>query len=225
MSAWTCRRCYCQRDLETLEQILALRFVGLSLSQIKTLLRRGSRDLAIVLHAQRTVLEQKKRLIDQAIAAIGQAEQVIASRGHADVVSVTRIIEVIQMQHTREEFKAQYDTLVNGKLERLKAMTPEARADLRAKFEDLFREIEQIIDHNPESPRAQELASRYMALLRKMAPDGDASPKFLKMAATFSSEGKWPASVPAPEPPFGGRVVWEFLARAACCTTGMRRGG
>src|SRR6058998_1123146 len=59
-------RVYRDRDLERLEQIVALKFLGLPLKQIKTLLDRDALELPDALRMQRKVLEEKKRLLENA---------------------------------------------------------------------------------------------------------------------------------------------------------------
>ena len=76
-------------NLERLEQIVALEFLGLPLKQIKAVLDRDSRSLADVLRAQRRALEEKRRRLDRAIGAIGDAERSIQSGGPAEA-AVTR---------------------------------------------------------------------------------------------------------------------------------------
>jgi DNA-binding transcriptional MerR regulator len=53
-------RVYAAKELETLEQIVALKFIGLPLNKIKLLLRRNRFDLSTALRAQRTLLEQRR---------------------------------------------------------------------------------------------------------------------------------------------------------------------
>src|ERR1039458_3560284 len=72
-------RVYQARDLERLEQIIALKFQGLPLRRIGLLLDREGLALPDALRMQRTVLEAKRRLLDRAIAAIQAAE--ISMRG------------------------------------------------------------------------------------------------------------------------------------------------
>ena len=55
-------RMYSRRDLERLEQIVALKFIGLPLKQIKLLLDRDALALPSTLRLQRRELEQKRRL-------------------------------------------------------------------------------------------------------------------------------------------------------------------
>src|SRR5689334_8823147 len=63
-------RLYGTRELERLEQIVALKFIGVPLKQIKAMLDRDASDLPQTLRMQRTLLEEKRRLLDQAIQAI-----------------------------------------------------------------------------------------------------------------------------------------------------------
>src|SRR5579862_6681261 len=66
-------RLYLERDLERLEQIVALKFIGLPLKQIKSLLDRNPLGLIDALRLQRAALQDKRRLLDSAIHAIQQA--------------------------------------------------------------------------------------------------------------------------------------------------------
>lgn len=77
-------RLYSPRDLERLEQIVALKFLGIPLKEIKALLEREARRLPDVLRSQRLALEEKRRGLDLAIHAIRDAEQVIESGKPAD---------------------------------------------------------------------------------------------------------------------------------------------
>src|SRR5262245_37509935 len=77
-------RVYADRDLERLEQIVALRFIGIPLDRMKSLLERNPREsartgasplcaseqLAESLRRQRALLEEKRRMLDSAIAVI-----------------------------------------------------------------------------------------------------------------------------------------------------------
>jgi hypothetical protein len=162
-----------------------------------------------VLAAQRTLLEEKRRRLDLAIAAIRQAQDVDASQPAA----LKHIIEVIEMQDNQDEFKKQYDALLQGKIERLKALSPDARQQLRGQFADLCNEIQGALDQDPAGPRAQELAGRWLQLLGALSPTGVADPQLLKYEAAYISDRGWPGGAPQPEPPYG-RPVWEFMAKA-----------
>jgi len=93
-------RVYGEQDLVRLEQIVALKFVGLPLRRIKALLNRH--ELAGVLRMQRRVLEAKRGLLDQAIEAIRQAETAAVAGQRPDAAILTKIIEVMEMQNDSE---------------------------------------------------------------------------------------------------------------------------
>jgi DNA-binding transcriptional MerR regulator len=63
-------RLYSAADRDRLEQISALKFVGLPLRQIKALLDRRSSSMVDMLTRQRTALDEQRRKLDRAVAAI-----------------------------------------------------------------------------------------------------------------------------------------------------------
>jgi DNA-binding transcriptional MerR regulator len=207
-------RVYGEKDLETLEQIVALKFIGLPLDKIKSLLRRKPVDLSAALRAQRTLLEQRKSLLERVIRAIGQAERTLHVGCEADSAVFRHIIEVIDMQHNSEEWKKQYEALVQTNFERLPSLSLDAKTQLREQFADLFKEVERAVGEDPASPHAQQLADRCVELLRTLTVTGQLNPKLLKIAAAYLSEGEWLADATPPEPPFGGKSVWEFMSKA-----------
>lgn len=71
-------RLYVERDLERLEQIVALKFLGVSLRDIRRVLDRGEVPLAEALARQRHVLEGQRARLDHAIAAISGVQQRIS---------------------------------------------------------------------------------------------------------------------------------------------------
>lgn len=204
-------RLYGVEDVAVLEQIVALKFIGISLRDIKRLLRTDHRDWRSVLAAQRLILEEKRRRLELAIDAVRKAQAVDGQQLNAD--RIRRIIEVITMQNQRQEWNKQYDMLLQGKIDALKAMSPEDRERLRKQFGELCKEIQTALDEDPAGPRAQALAGRWLQLLGEFTPARDVDPQLMKYQAAFLSKDKWPAGAPQPEPPCG-RPVWEFMARA-----------
>ena len=77
-------RLYGPRELERLEQIVALKFIGIPLKQIKAVLDRNGSNLPEALRMQRTVLEEKRRMLDGAIQAIRKAEESFAAGRRPD---------------------------------------------------------------------------------------------------------------------------------------------
>lgn len=198
-------RVYTARDLEALEQIVVLKFLGIPLRQIAGLLRGGARSLASTLRAQRVTLENKRHLLDRAIAGIQDLEAAVAAGADAAPHMFKRIIEVIDMQNDADKWKQEYDALLSKKMERLRALSPEALADLRAQWNALVAEIQGALNEDPAGPRAQAFADRWTALLGSlMGQTVDAK----TLAAQQSRE--WHPRLAS----FVDKPVWDFMTRA-----------
>jgi DNA-binding transcriptional MerR regulator len=227
-------RAYTEKDLETLEQIVALKFIGMPLRTIKRLLQRPSGGLRNALRAQRGVLEEKKRLLERAIAAIGDAEVALDDvdgdgdgRGHGgrdvDHRIFTHIIEVIEMQNNSDAWQQKYDALVQGKIDRLASMSKEARAQLAVEWAALLKDVGAALNEDPAGPRGLQLADRWVKMLNAFAPQGtEVDPKVLgKFGAATRPAAEWPAAEAAakkaatkPEGLAGDTRIWDFMSRA-----------
>src|SRR5260370_33106449 len=81
-------RIYGAEDVAVLEQIVALKFIGISLRDIKGLLRTEHGELSGVLAAQRVILEEKRRRLDLAIDAIRETQEM--DKQHVDAGRIKR---------------------------------------------------------------------------------------------------------------------------------------
>jgi len=208
-------RVYAAKDLELLEQIVALKFIGVPLNTVKQLLRRNRADLAVALRAQRALLEEKKRLLERSIAAIGDAERSLQAGPDIDARLFRHIIEVMDMQD-KNEWSEKYQALLQGKIERLQAMSPEAKTQLKDQWTTLFKDIEHALDQDPASARVQQLADRWVTLLGAFAPQGAPPDAQLlkRFGAAYSPGGDWPAGTRMPEGPMADRRIWDLMAKA-----------
>jgi len=207
-------RLYSGRDLERLEQIVALKFLGLPLKEIKTLLDREARRLPEVLRSQRMALEEKRRGLEQAIHAIQEAEEAIASGQPADTQVLARIIEVIEMQENSEFLDRYYSPEAQTKLaDKRKQWTPELQAEATRAWTELFRDIEASLDEDPRSAKAQALLSRWRKLLEGFT-GGD--PDLARgVGKAWADRANWPAAMKEQSAPFVNPKVWEFIRQAS----------
>jgi DNA-binding transcriptional MerR regulator len=201
-------RTYTARDLERLEQIIALKFIGLPLKKIRAFTARTADGLASALRAQRHALEQKRQLLDQANAAIGVAECAIADGLPMDPAVYRRIIEVIEMQNNSEEWNRKYEALLRAKMERLKALTPTEMTELRGRWDALVADIRGSLDADPAGPRAQSLATQWIELLGRLM-GGPVDESMLGHAGAARAAGAQRAEAPA----FVEPAVWDFMNR------------
>lgn len=198
-------RVYSTRDIELLEQIVVLKFIGIPLRKIAVLKRAGPERLAQSLLAQRGTLERKRQLLDQAITAIGELQAMVATGQSAAPVLFKRIIEVIEMQNNSEAWKQEYDDLVRTKIDRLRSLSPETIAELRAQWNTLMTEIRGALTEDPASAKAQDCATRWISLLATLMgqPVGAADLGKRQIAQ------EWNPRMAS----FVEKPVWDFMTR------------
>src|ERR1039458_8472971 len=194
-------RVYSLRDLERLEQIVALKFLGLPLKEIKTLLDREARQIPEVLRSQRLALEEKRRSLDRAIHAIQDAEQAFASGQPAGFQVLTKIIEVIEMQENIEFTKKYYSDEAQAKLaDRRKEWNPEMQAEASRAWSELFRDVEAALDEDPASEKAQALARRWRKLVEGFTGGDPEVSRGLGQA--WADRANWPGAIKEQSAPF-----------------------
>jgi MerR family transcriptional regulator, thiopeptide resistance regulator len=133
-------RVYADRDLERLEQIAALQFLGIPLKQIGQLLDRQPCGLAEALARQRRALEEKRRLLDLAIQAIREAER------KPDPAVLRHIIEVIEMEKQTDWMKKYYsDEAWNKIRQRGAEWTPELQERVSCEWIELIRDVQEAL--------------------------------------------------------------------------------
>jgi DNA-binding transcriptional MerR regulator len=210
-------RLYSLRDLERLEQIVALKFLGLPLKDIRAVLDRDGRSLAEMLRAQRHALEEKRRRLDQAIDVIADAERTLRPGVPPDAALLKRIIEVIDMQDNGEHMKQYYtDEAWSALARRHGEMTTEQRhaaaeEGTRA-WAALFDDIEASLDEDPTGPKAQALVARWKALVDSFT-GGDAGIS-AGVRKAWADQANWPATLQRQTARFANPKVWAFIETA-----------
>lgn len=207
-------RAYGEQDLARLEQIVALRFVGLPLRRIKALLDRDGFDLSGTLRKQRTVLEAKRRLLDQAIQAIRQAEKAIGAGQRPDTAMLKKIIEVIEMQNDSEWMLKYYDEAAQAKIaERRQLWSPELQERVSRQWLELIRDVEAALAEDPAGRKGQALAARWTGLVEEFT-GGDAEITS-GLKNLYADSANWPSQAKRQMQPFRiSPEVWGFINRA-----------
>ena len=161
-------RMYAQRDLERLEQIVALKFLGLPLKQIKVVLDRAELELPDALKMQRKAIEEKQAMLCRALRAICAAEQSLEPGKPADPAILKKIIEVIDMQDGIAEMKKFYSDAAWEMRKRFYEEGPSPE------WRELYRDVGEMLGEDPGSDKAQAVAERWVALSLR-AHSGDLS--------------------------------------------------
>ncbi len=94
-------RLYSGEDLWSLQQILALKFLGLSLEEIKVCLQTDPQRLQETLTTQKLMMREKRSQLDAVIQAIEKAEALLQSN-RADWKSLINVIQMMQMEQNTQ---------------------------------------------------------------------------------------------------------------------------
>ncbi len=161
-------RLYSARDLERLRRILALKRIGIPLTQMRTLLDADRATLLARLAASREVIARERERLRHADRAIALVEE---SLRHApgDRSGLSRLADVIEMRRETDHMKRYFNDDVWDVARRFYENWPDEQ------WIGLYREIAAAIDDAPGSARGESLLRRWnvlaLSLWREFTPD------------------------------------------------------
>jgi MerR family transcriptional regulator, thiopeptide resistance regulator len=208
-------RLYSDRDLERLEQIVALKFIGIPLKQIRGLLERNGSALPAALSKQRRALEEKRFQMGRAIKAIREAEAALEA-GRRDTALLKKIIEVIEVQNDMDWAKKYYSETAQAKIEAKRAeWSPELQERVSRQWLELIADVEAALKagEDPTSAKAQALGRRWKELVEGFT-GGD--PQVTEgLGKLWADRANWPEQAQQWAQPF--RItgeMWQFISKA-----------
>src|SRR5215831_138367 len=206
-------RQYTLADLERLEQVVALKFLGLPLQQIKTLLDREPIRLPDALQVQLAILEEKRLLLDRAIAVIRDAVNTAQAGKPMDVALLKQIIGAINMQDSADFKKKYFSKESWARLTALKRKsTPQARLRESRAWLALLCDVEAALRENPGSKKAQALAGRWMRLAQ-VSSQGDQGIQ-AGWESAWSDRQHWPARDQEHIASYDLEKISQFISKA-----------
>jgi len=207
-------RLYSENDFARLEQIVALKFIGFSLNEIKNILQRGASDLATTLRQQREAIAEKRDRLELAVKAIEQAEYVVATSRAAGWETFAKIIEVITMQSNMDWTNKYYSEEAQREIQKRAGSIPrEVIEQGQRDWATLIAEVQAAVSggEDPASEKSQALAARWSELVKGFTGGNPEIQKGLNLM--YSDRENWPASMPKP---FSNEVQ-EFIVKAMKC--------
>jgi DNA-binding transcriptional MerR regulator len=193
-------RLYGDAELERLEQILALRFVGFSLEHIKELLQGPKWPLIVALRMQREIIAQRRRNLDAAMEAIEQAESALAAGDPVDRWKMLRdVIEALKVENDYNWTKNYYNEAAQDKLEQMRKNTPkEVIEQGQRDWASLIADVEEAASRGEDvdSAHAKTLVERWRGLVGQFTKgDPDLHQGLNKL---WSDRTHWPADFKRP---------------------------
>jgi MerR family transcriptional regulator, thiopeptide resistance regulator len=199
-------RVYGERDLERLEQIVALKFLGLTLAQTKQLLERNAPSLHETLRLQRRRLEAQRLHLDRAIVAIREIDST-ATSDTSNAAVLERLVQVLHMQNDLDFLQRYFDG------EAWDAWTRRYPQWPSPEWRELYRDVQAALDEDPGGEIAAALAKRWVALYEadaRLAPGIRGG-----WARAWTDRANWPASLRAQIAELGLEQVLTFITTAA----------
>ena len=222
-------RLYSETDLSHLQQILALKFLGFSLEEIRQCLQIGPTVLLESLALQKAMMQEKRVQLDAIIKAISETEELLQAN-HQDWDSIVRVIQVIQMTQTNdwrkkyftdeqlqqaEELHKQYytDEQRQQLAEWGKDFTEEDQRVATQRWDSVLAELQRLVavDADPSGAEAQTLVQKWKSLLQEFT-HGDAG-----ITKSLGNMYKGISQMPAGQAPYAmpyNQEEGKFLEKA-----------
>lgn len=161
-------RLYSEDDIIILQQILTLKFLGLSLEEIKKNIRIEPTELKLMLKMQRKIFQEKIADLEMIYKAISEAVELLNQESRLDW---EKFIHVIKVVRTMEENKLQTEKWVKQffsaeQSEQIKKreFTVQDHQRVEQRWEDLMKEVQKSLDKDPASLEVQRLVEKWLAL-------------------------------------------------------------
>ncbi len=193
-------RLYSDEDLVQLQQILALKYLGFSLTEIRHLIHHGAHQFRAALAEQKEMLTDKRRQIDAIITAIEKIEGMETDR--LDYAALVKIIEAIQVDVTAEwvsNYLSPGEQRVMTELvqqafsqEAVRKLTTQGDQEfteaIHQQYLHFYEDVRQLVARNtePNSPEAQNLMQQLSDLNASQGWDQEMRTGMQQMWDTFN---------------------------------------
>ncbi|MBZ0291556.1 MAG: MerR family transcriptional regulator [Anaerolineae bacterium] len=157
------RRLYSDQDVARLQQILTLKFIGLTLEEIRSLLTSDQVEMAALLARQQQVLKQQAQHLAAVIQTIEQALATLQLSKTMDLEQLIMIIKAVNMHNHADWFDQlltpqQRDKLAIGG-------TLADQQQIGEAWKQLFEDVQAHMMEDIRHPEVQKLVDRWDALM------------------------------------------------------------
>jgi DNA-binding transcriptional MerR regulator len=204
-------RIYGERDVERVQQIVALKSIGVPLKRIKTLLDKRSLSLADALTTQRAELETQQREIGYAVRAIAVVEADLASGRLSESQALTQLVDLIAMQRDVDAMRQYFSPEAWSQFGEYWVDWPPER------WRELFRDAEAALGESPDSEKAEALVARFYALWHQECGDDPRLKRAIREGTVkaFRERKNWPPRLQRRWMEFKFAEIGKFLGAAS----------
>ena len=210
------RRLYGRGELERIQQILALKRAGLTLSQIAKLTTRGPLDLGALVEAQLKIIEERKAELNEARDLLLSIKSRIDRGEPVDAATFCSLIREGDRIMQPDDWKKVADRYFSKEeMAHWAEHPPQAgfdQAEYNRKWAELGKRVEAAIPRGPDSPEAEALYDEWQQLLAPFK--AVATPQMMEGATRFYEKmDEWQSDVPAPFTADAFRFIQEVGRR------------
>jgi len=162
-------RLYSEEDLSNLQQIIALKFFGFELSQIKTMLNQST-DIFKNCERQAQILQKKAEMLSDAsnllkrIIHSHQADRTLPWEKTLELIEVYQMTQQIENTWVKQIFNA--DEI--KQFAEFESVSQEKRKQFKQKWEQLIETVKKHLDESPTSVTAYNLVDDCMNMINTL---------------------------------------------------------
>lgn len=163
-------RWYSERDLAKLQQIVALKFLGFGLQQIKTILQNNL-GISDHLRAQQELLKEQVAQLQNVQEALAYTLGQLRPSEIPDWKDVLTLIERYRMVENLKKTwagKIFNEAQLKSVADVRQALSSEQLQDYQNRWKLLISEVEENLDQNPKGPIGKRLAKAWLALIDEL---------------------------------------------------------
>ncbi|MGE5621041.1 MAG: MerR family transcriptional regulator [archaeon] len=160
-------RIYTHKDFFRLEQILALKLLGLSLSEVRLVLENEyDLEFSEILDRQKNVISGKISQLKKILEAIEKTKGTLKENNEINWEEIIYIIKVLKMEESKKWVEQFYTKEQLEKIQN-RPNNEEAAREGQKRWEILIQDVRENMDKDPSSPEVQSLADRWLALINE----------------------------------------------------------
>jgi MerR family transcriptional regulator, thiopeptide resistance regulator len=204
-------RIYSDRDAERLQQIVALKSIGVPLKQIRGVLDGNAPSLAAALKSQFAILEDERRGLEHAMQAITVVHADLTTGEISDAQGLRRLVDLLTVQTEVEAMRQYFGPEAWAKFGDYWVDWPPPR------WRELFRDAEALLNESPESERAEALVARFYALWHAETGDDPQLKTAIRFGAmkAFLDRENWPPRLQRRWFEYRFKEIGQFLGKAS----------
>ncbi|WP_102026222.1 MerR family transcriptional regulator [Salirhabdus sp. Marseille-P4669] len=153
-------RLYDDEDVMRLERVLALKYIGFSLEQIKTILHSSTPTWQQSIQEQLQLVKQEQIRLKKLENALLRVSSAIELEGEVNWSILFGIIQLFQ-RGPGDEFQSYKEYLNDDELQKMMEMDAQMTEEDMKNWVQVIREIRQNLDADPSSELAQQLVERW----------------------------------------------------------------